>query len=172
MLTPEGHAKVMDFGLAKQSLQAEELSQEATRSRLTEAGLTVGTLAYMSPEQIRGTCSRPSPDLFSLGVVLYEMLTGATRSRSTWHGHGLRHRARAAGPGFGAPRVRGPEGAAPSRPMLAKRPDDRAPCTTSGPGWRTFFSRLPLNLPRWRGRCSRGRFGSPPGLGSRFRPRS
>jgi len=77
MLTPDGHAKVMDFGLAKQSLHEGDLSQEATRSSLTEAGLTVGTLAYMSPEQIRGEPLTPQSDLFSLGIVLYEMLTGA-----------------------------------------------------------------------------------------------
>jgi tRNA A-37 threonylcarbamoyl transferase component Bud32/dienelactone hydrolase len=76
MLTPEGHVKVMDFGLAKQSAQDEGLSQAETLSRLTEAGVTVGTLAYMSPEQIKGEVLTPQSDLFSLGVVLYEMLTG------------------------------------------------------------------------------------------------
>ena len=77
MLTAEGHVKVMDFGLAKQSLQAEGVSQEETQSRLTREGMTVGTLAYMSPEQIQGSVLTPESDLFSLGVVLHEMLSGA-----------------------------------------------------------------------------------------------
>ncbi len=77
MLTAEGHVKVMDFGLAKQSVQAEGVSQEETQSRLTREGMTVGTLAYMSPEQIQGSALTPESDLFSLGVVLYEMLSGA-----------------------------------------------------------------------------------------------
>jgi eukaryotic-like serine/threonine-protein kinase len=76
MLTSEGHVKVMDFGLAKQSAQAEGVSQEETHSRLTREGMTVGTLAYMSPEQIQGSVLTPESDLFSLGVVLYEMLSG------------------------------------------------------------------------------------------------
>ena len=76
MLTREGHVKVMDFGLAKQSEQAGGSSQEETLSQLTRTGTTVGTLAYMSPEQIRGDVLTPQSDLFSLGVVLHEMLTG------------------------------------------------------------------------------------------------
>jgi len=76
MLTPEGHVKVMDFGLAKQSVSTEGVSQEETQSRLTREGTTVGTLAYMSPEQVQGGVLTPESDLFSLGVVLYEMLGG------------------------------------------------------------------------------------------------
>jgi eukaryotic-like serine/threonine-protein kinase len=76
MLTTAGHAKVMDFGLAKQSQSSDEAGQDETRSTLTRAGVTVGTLAYMSPEQILARPLTPQSDLFSLGVVLWEMLTG------------------------------------------------------------------------------------------------
>ena len=78
MFTPEGHAKVMDFGLAKQLFSAKDVeSQEQTiTASLTKTGATLGTLAYMSPEQLRGKDVDTRSDIFSFGVVLYEMLTG------------------------------------------------------------------------------------------------
>ena len=78
MLTPEGHVKVMDFGLAKRLTPAEGPgSQEDTlSSSLTEAGAAMGTLPYMSPEQVQGHKIDPRSDIFSFGVVFYELLTG------------------------------------------------------------------------------------------------
>ena len=66
MLTREGHAKILDFGLA--------LAPE--RTRLTMEGRTTGTVSYMSPEQSLGEAVDHRTDIWSLGVVLYEMLTG------------------------------------------------------------------------------------------------
>lgn len=71
MVTSEGRVKVMDFGLAKLK----------GTSRLTKTATTVGTLAYMSPEQIQGGEVDARSDLFSFGVVLFEMLTGRTPFR-------------------------------------------------------------------------------------------
>ncbi len=78
MLTPEGHVKVMDFGLAKRLTSTEEEDSQGNTlsSSLTASGATLGTLPYMSPEQIRGQEVDPRSDIFSFGVVLYEMLTG------------------------------------------------------------------------------------------------
>lgn len=79
MLTPEGHAKVTDFGLAKQIVQDDEVdptAETAQAENLTEWGTTLGTLAYMSPEQLRASPLQASSDIFSFGVVLCEMLSG------------------------------------------------------------------------------------------------
>jgi serine/threonine protein kinase/Tfp pilus assembly protein PilF len=75
-------AKILDFGLAKRMPEWSEIragAGQVTRSlpeELTEAGLTLGTLTYMSPEQARGEELDARSDLFSLGAVLYEMITG------------------------------------------------------------------------------------------------
>jgi serine/threonine protein kinase len=72
MVTPSGHARVLDFGLAKRITR----DKEDLTSVLTREGTTLGTLAYMSPEQLKGRKVDTRSDVFSLGVVLYEMLTG------------------------------------------------------------------------------------------------
>ena len=74
MTTRSGHTKVMDFGLAKR-LQTSG-GEEEPSSVLTGEGTTLGTLAYMSPEQLNADPVDHRSDLFSLGVVLYELLTG------------------------------------------------------------------------------------------------
>src|SRR5882724_10365092 len=66
MLTPPGTIKLMDFGIAKMSADP----------KLTQTGHTVGSLYYMSPEQINGAAIDPRSDLYSLGVSLYEIVTG------------------------------------------------------------------------------------------------
>lgn len=76
MLDDRGVAKVLDFGLAKHVPEVLLAASQPT-GLATAAGLVVGTLAYMSPEQARGRPLDQRSDLFSLGVVLYEMLAGA-----------------------------------------------------------------------------------------------
>jgi tetratricopeptide (TPR) repeat protein/predicted Ser/Thr protein kinase len=78
MLTPQGHAKVMDFGLAKHFLTEGEtdLTTTLTKETISEHGAVVGTLAYMSPEQARGETVDARSDIFSLGIIIYEMTTG------------------------------------------------------------------------------------------------
>jgi eukaryotic-like serine/threonine-protein kinase len=71
LLTTSGEAKVADFGIAR----------AVSASTMTEANLVLGTAAYMSPEQVGGERVGPQSDLYSLGVVLYEMLTGALPHR-------------------------------------------------------------------------------------------
>ena len=77
MFTPEGHVKVLDFGLAKRILpDRKEGTEDTWFSDLTETGSILGTPAYMSPEQLQGKELDHRSDIFSLGVVLYEMATG------------------------------------------------------------------------------------------------
>ena len=72
-----GRVKILDFGLAK-SAADDSKTDEATRTAaLTDAGATVGTIAYMSPEQARGLARlTPQSDQFSFGLVLYELCAG------------------------------------------------------------------------------------------------
>ncbi len=74
MLTRDSHVKVVDFGLAKQFELTED--QGATETLLSNPGFISGTLAYMSPEQCRGQNLDQRSDIFSLGIIFYEMLTG------------------------------------------------------------------------------------------------
>ncbi len=77
-LTKDGRLKILDFGLAVllPELDAKNLASVPTLARLTNPGMIVGTLGYLAPEQARGGPTDHRADIFSLGAVLYEMLTG------------------------------------------------------------------------------------------------
>jgi Tol biopolymer transport system component len=76
-ILPDGTLKILDFGLAKVA-DAAGNPHDAPTARISEDGMVFGTIGYMSPEQLRGESADAKSDIFSFGVVLYEMLTGRT----------------------------------------------------------------------------------------------
>jgi len=114
-----GEAKVTDFGIAR----------SASSPRLTEAGFTLGTADYMSPEQAMGEAVGPASDLYSLGVVLYQMLAGerpfeADSPLATAVKHANEPPPKLRRPGEGDPAFPGGMGAVVEK-LLAKDPADR-----------------------------------------------
>lgn len=82
MLTRDGRVKLLDFGLARS--RGSDIDEDVTRTELhTGVGVVLGTVGYMSPEQVRGEELDPRSDIFSLGVVLYEMAAGLRPFRGT-----------------------------------------------------------------------------------------
>ena len=74
-ITRDGRVKILDFGIARLA-EAQALTAETMTGQATAAGVIVGTVGYMSPEQVKGERVDPRSDIFSLGTVLYEMLSG------------------------------------------------------------------------------------------------
>ncbi len=151
MLTEQGHVKVMDFGLAKHLGDASS-GQQAQSTDLTGKGMTLGTLAYMAPEQVRGQAVEGRSDIFSFGVMLYEMVAGAhpfQKESAIETAHAILH-------DTPAPLAR-PTEEVPAqlqklvRRMLAKAPEDRYPS----------FREVEEELDEWRATLSSSQAAQP-----------
>jgi len=75
-VTKDGRLKILDFGLAKLTQQSSSEHSALTLAEGTEAGVVMGTVGYMSPEQVRGQAADNRADIFAFGTILYEMLAG------------------------------------------------------------------------------------------------
>jgi TolB-like protein/tetratricopeptide (TPR) repeat protein len=126
IVTPGGRAKILDFGLVSSTAgePAGEASEaEPTVTALTEPGMISGTVGYMSPEQVRGETVDGRSDVFALGVVLYELLTGRRAFRADSKIETLNAILKEEPPPAGKPIPE--ELARIVRRCLAKRPDNR-----------------------------------------------
>jgi len=134
MLTEQGNAKVMDFGLAKRTWADDGEMRESSETELlsatmlTREGTTVGTFAYMSPEQLRAESVDPRSDIFSYGIMLYELLTSVHPFRRPQAMETTSAILRDDPPPLRQHREDIPESLEPVvRKLLAKQPDQRYP---------------------------------------------
>src|SRR6202050_4994844 len=122
MVRPDGYVEVLDFGLAKRSVTAAFESGKTAPMGLSLPGQILGTIAYMSPEQILGQPTDPRSDLFAFGVILHEMLAGVhpwPRESPVDIMHAILHDDPPQFPGSCG------EWAVPARKLLSKSPAER-----------------------------------------------
>jgi hypothetical protein len=125
-LTSDGRIKILDFGLARVEMPGQKLTQAPTEAAATEPGTVMGTVGYMSPEQVRGKPADAKSDIFSFGSVLYEMLSGDRAFRGDSAAETMAAIAQKDPPELAEPSGRFP--AAVERILrhcLEKRPEDR-----------------------------------------------
>jgi hypothetical protein len=122
-LTRDGHLKILDFGLAKQTAASSAVDGQTSLN--TEAGVVLGTVAYMSPEQIRGERVDDRTDLFACGVVLYELLTGRRPFQRDTSAETMTAILKDEAPEIAAPSDLPPTLRRISRRALEKEPNDR-----------------------------------------------
>src|SRR5262249_54224192 len=125
-VTQDGRVKILDFGLARVETPQERLTQSPTEGVGTEPGTVMGTVGYMSPEQVRGRPADARSDIFSFGSVLYEMLSGERAFRGDSAAETMAAIAQKDPPELAEPTGRfSPAVERILRHCLEKRPEDR-----------------------------------------------
>ena len=125
-LTSHGRAKILDFGLARREgpSEAQDQTHQQTQTQVTEPGSVMGTVGYMSPEQVSGVAADARSDIFSLGCVLHEMVSGARPFAGRTHGEVLAAILRDEPPDLSG-RALPPELVGVIRHCLQKKPEQR-----------------------------------------------
>ena len=157
-VTRDGRVKILDFGLAKlvQPDRGSAITQLSTETRGTEPGVVLGTLGYMSPEQVRGLPADASSDLFAFGAILYEMLSGKRAFK-------------------GATAADTMSAILKEDPPESRSPASRFPrrsSASSAIAWRRTRSSAPSRLTIWRSRSKLSRASPPRSCRSRSRASS
>jgi len=126
LLTSNGRAKILDFGLARREglPEVQDRTHQQTQTQVTEPGSVMGTVGYMSPEQVSGLAADARSDIFSLGCVLHEMVSGARPFEGRTHGEVLAAILRDEPPDL-AGRALPPEFVGVIRHCLQKKPEQR-----------------------------------------------
>ena len=140
LLSPDGRVQVADFGIA----------HVAARSPVTSTGITLGSVLYFSPEQARGDTASPASDVYSLGLVMYELLTGQRPFSGDSPAAVAVARLSGGVPSPMLVRPETPPAARRHRALVPGRRPGRAPIGSRALDWRwRASSPIPRVLPRW-----------------------
>ena len=165
-LTKDGVVKILDFGLARLERRIDESRSHTTLTAATGSGIVVGTVGYMSPEQVRGEAVDHRSDIFAFGALFYEMLAGRRAFPGATSVEALHAILYDDPPEFPTTTTVPPSLDRVVRHCLEKKPEDRVP-VDARPGVRARGDRRDVGHVGPHGGGAGGRAGTPPALATR-----